>query len=139
MSISIIVATHGNASKELIHSAEMIVGKQENIIGLCFNFGDNIDDLHLAIENHLNQRLDNDECLILVDLKGGSPFNVSSQFALKENNIEVVSGVNLPLLIDAILSRDSLNLSELTKSVIENGKNGIEKLEKNISKEDDDF
>lgn len=139
MSISIIVSTHGQTSEEMINSAEMIVGKQTNIGSVPFNFGDNIEDLEDKINSLLKSFHNSDGVLILVDLKGGSPYNVSSQIALKNPRVELVSGVNLPSLIEAIISRDSLNLEELAESVVAIGKDGIEKLIKDIEDEDEDF
>jgi len=62
--------------------------------------------------------------IVLLDLFGGTPSNVSASL-IKDLNIEVVSGVNLPMLLEIILRRDSSNLKELGKVAVKAGKEGI--------------
>lgn len=127
--LGVIVTTHGDLAKGLLHSAEMVIGKTNiNYLGL--------DDLGIeTYEKKLYELLDKSfenyqSILVLCDLKGGTPFNTALRYKLeKEKDIEVVTGVNLPMLIETSMSRDTGGtLENLINTAIESGKDGIEKI-----------
>ncbi|WP_026888705.1 PTS sugar transporter subunit IIA [Clostridium beijerinckii] len=136
--IGIIVGTHGDLSKELVKSAEMIYGKQKNIGCATFKPGEGIENL-LDKYNNLIQELDcTDGILFMVDLFGGSPFNVASMIALKNEDMEVITGINMPMLLEVFAGREGSSLSELLEIAQNGGKNSIKPLEKQIDKNLDD-
>lgn len=137
MNSAIIVCTHGNTAMEMLKTVEMIMGKQENILPTYFVPGENTADLirkyHMLIE-----QLDcTNGVLIMVDLLGGSPFNAASQIALQNDKIEVITGVNIPMLLETLVSRNSKTLQQLLETSITAGKNGISQLNKNSIEKDD--
>ncbi len=136
--IGIIVGTHGDLSKELVKSAEMIYGEQKNIGCVTFKPGEGIENL-LDKYNKLIQELDCTEgILFMVDLFGGSPFNVASMIALKNEDMEVITGINMPMLLEVFSSRDVSSLSELLEIAKNGGKNSIKQLEKQTDRNLDD-
>ncbi|HNT05361.1 MAG: PTS system mannose-specific EIIAB component [Chloroflexi bacterium ADurb.Bin180] len=117
--INIVLVTHGDLGEALIRAAEMIVGPQESVQAVSLLpedspefLGDKLDAAMAGLEGQ--------DALILVDLFGGTPFNVSSRKVLLPN-VECVTGLNLAVLIEALSSRESLPLHELAVQVLEAG------------------
>ncbi|AQR97990.1 PTS sugar transporter subunit IIA [Clostridium saccharoperbutylacetonicum] len=137
--ISVIVGTHGIFSEEILKSAEMIFGSQENIGSVTFNPGEGIDSLVEKYNNLIN-RLDSKEgVLFMVDLFGGSPFNAASIIAMKNENMEIVTGVNLPMILEVLGSREFLNLQELVQIALNSGKDAIKILTKNVEIDEEEL
>ena len=130
--ISVIIGTHGMFSEEILKSAEMIFGSQENVGSVTFKPGEGIDNLVEKYNNLINETDCKEGVLFMVDLFGGSPFNAASMLAMKNDNMEIVTGVNLPMILEVLGSRDFSTLSELL-SIAENaGKEAIKVLIKNF-------
>lgn len=139
MSSAIIICTHGHTSEEMIKTAEMIMGEQENISFVNFVPGENTDDLVRKFEGELTQLDCSKGVLVMVDLFGGSPFNAISQLALADENIEVITGVNIPMIIETLVLRASQDLKQLVQSAKDIGVSGITVLEKNIDENIDEM
>ena len=136
--ISVIIGTHGMFSEEILKSAEMIFGSQENVGTVTFKPGEGVDKL-VEKYNKLITELDcTDGVLFMVDLFGGSPFNAASIIAMKNDNVEIVTGVNLPMILETLGSRDFSNLSELLAIAENSGKEAIRVLTKNLETDTDD-
>jgi len=139
--IALIISTHGNFSEELVKSSEMIFGSQANVGVVTFKPGEGTDNL-VDKYNKLIDELDcTDGVLFMVDLFGGSPFNAASILALKNDNMEIVTGVNLPMLLEVFGSKDFSSLSELLAIAQSAGKDSIRQLVKQINTdlEEDDL
>ena len=139
--IALIVSTHGNFSEELVKSSEMIFGSQTNVGVVTFKPGEGTDNLVDKYNTLINDLDCTDGILFMVDLFGGSPFNAASILALKDDSMEIVTGVNLPMLLEVFGSRDFLNLSELVTIAQSAGKESIKQLVKQIDTdlEEDDL
>lgn len=110
----IIVASHGDFAKGLIQSSELIIGPSDNVVGIGFYHGDSVETLKEQITQYLEQaQKTNQEVIVLVDLFGGSPCNVSLGL-LKDYNHEVITGVNMGMLIEAITMED-MGIEELVE------------------------
>ena len=134
----LIIATHGMFSAELLKSSEMIFGSQENVGCITFKPGEGVENL-VGKYNKLIEKLDcEDGILLMVDLFGGSPFNTASILAMKNDKMEIISGVNLPMLLEVFGSREFSSLSELLVIAQESGKDSIRTLIKNIENDIDD-
>lgn len=137
--ISVIVGTHGIFSEEILKSAEMIFGSQENVGSVTFKPGEGIDSLVEKYNNLIN-RLDSKEgVLFMVDLFGGSPFNAASIIAMKNENMEIVTGVNLPMILEVLGSREFSNLQELVQIALNSGKDAIKMLTKNAEIDEEEL
>ena len=101
--IGIVILTHGLFGEELYRSAEMIVGRQDKVEILSVQAGVPLDDVIGRLEKIINV-YGAECCLIFTDMFGGSPSNISMAY-LKKNAVEVVSGVNLPMLLKAFTMR----------------------------------
>jgi PTS system mannose-specific IIA component/PTS system mannose-specific IIB component len=136
--ISVIIGTHGMFSEEILKSAEMIFGAQENVGSVTFKPGEGIEDLIEKYNKLINELDCTDGVLFMVDLFGGSPFNAASIIAMKHDNMEIVAGVNLPMILETLGSRDFSNLSELLAIAENSGKEAIRVLTKNIETDIED-
>jgi len=136
--ISVIIGTHGIFSEEILKSAEMIFGTQENVGSVTFKPGEGVDDL-VEKYNKLISELDcKDGVLFMVDLFGGSPFNAASILAMKNDNMEIVTGVNLPMILEVFGGRDFSTLSELLAIAENAGKEAVKVLIKNFETNTED-
>jgi PTS system mannose-specific IIA component/PTS system mannose-specific IIB component len=134
--ISVIIGTHGTFSEEILKSAEMIFGSQENVGSVTFKPGEGVENL-VEKYNELMNKLDcSDGVLFMVDLFGGSPFNAASILAMKNENMEIVTGVNLPMILETLGSREFSNLKELVAIAENSGKEAIRVFAKKV---DDDM
>lgn len=117
----IVILTHGMFGEELLRSAEMIIGRQDKVEVISISSGALMDDVSLKMEEILS-KYKNESCLLFTDMFGGSPSNISMAY-LNQDSVEVVSGVNLPMLIKACTMRmDSKNnLSKIARESAEAG------------------
>ncbi len=121
----ILLVTHANLGSALIETAELILeGSQENIGFVSINIQENPDSLRKKIKKGISKVKTDKGILILTDMFGGTPSNLSYSF-LEEGIVEVISGVNLPILLKAINSRKKMDMATLTSSLIETGKRSI--------------
>ena len=131
--IALIISTQGNFSEELVKSSEMIFGSQSNVGVVTFKPGEGTENLVDKYNKLINELDCTDGILFMVDLFGGSPFNAASILALKNNNMEIVTGVNLPMLLEVFGSRDFSSLSELVAIAQSAGKESIKQFVKEIN------
>lgn len=139
--IPILVCTHGESAPKLVESAEMITGKQEECQSVEFKMGESLDVLKSDIIKHVEKFSDTDNILCLVDLKGGTPFNVLVQLTKQYPNMDIVTGVNIPMLMQTFIQR-LLNVSkeELIRMAMDAGHKGIYRFESKIVNDaDEDF
>ncbi len=99
--VTIIVAAHGESAPALLKTAGMILGNFENVHPVTFLPGQGPEDL-VEEYTRIVEASDAEETLLLVDLFGGSPYNAGAQFAATREGVDVVSGVNVPMLIEVI-------------------------------------
>lgn len=111
--IALIIGTHGKFSEEILRSSEMIFGKQENIATAIFEPGESPDDLVVKYKSAMEKLDCKDGVLFIVDLFGGSPFNAASRVVAENDNMDIITGVSLPMLLEIYGSRSFSNISEL--------------------------
>ena len=117
----IIIVTHDNFGKSLAFACENIIGKQDNV--WCLDSSkDNVEE---EIKKIMNENKLFNGFIIFVDIFGGTPCNVALKFA-KIKNIEIICGINLPMLISSFSHRKSgVSIKELTGNILNDGKKGI--------------
>ncbi len=130
--IGILIVTHGNFGLELLKSAELIIGKQENVKTISFNQGDNIEALYNKVNKSVKKLDKGEGVLVFTDLFGGSPSNATA-INMKDLQFESISGVNLPMLIEALDSRNNYNLEDLVDKVIQIGIDGIKNIRNELT------
>lgn len=127
--IDIIIATHGKLAEGLIDAASLVVGEQENLRSIGLRHEDSIDTFIENVKSMVSET--ENEVLILTDLLGASPYNAAAQAMnqYRDKKIVSVSGVNLPMLIEAIFKREEADVSTLAEELVEAGSQGIAKLQ----------
>lgn len=122
--IGLLIITHCELGRELINAAEFIVGRIEGVDAISITQTSESEDIRQAIKEKISA-LDNGEgVLILTDMFGGSPSNISLSFLEKER-VEVLTGVNLPMIMAICQNRSDLKLSEVAATAEEAGKMSI--------------
>ena len=123
--IGIIIVTHSRLGEALIEAAQFIIGqKPESVISMSIDLNESAKKLRQKIADGIKNIKKDKGVLILTDMFGGTPSNLSYSF-LEEGRIEVLSGVNLPILIKAIDARRKMELDELVKTLETYGKKSI--------------
>jgi PTS system mannose-specific IIA component len=119
--IGIVVVTHGALAGELVNAARTIVGDIPRIAAVSIGWSDDVSAARSAIAQALED-VGGDQALVLTDMFGGTPTNVSLPFL--SPRVEIVTGVNLPMLIKVTSLRDGA-LAEVARVVREQGKDAI--------------
>jgi PTS system mannose-specific IIA component len=111
--IGLVVATHGYLGRELLNSAQMIIGPVRNAQAVSISRENSMEEIRDAITAAIAEvGKDENGVLIVTDMFGGTPANVSMTF-LEQGKIEVMTGVNLPMLLKFFNSQESIGLEEL--------------------------
>ncbi|WP_336792379.1 PTS mannose transporter subunit IIAB [Pantoea anthophila] len=129
MTIAIVIGTHGWAAEQLLKTAEMLLGEQENVGWIDFVPGENAETLIEKYETQLAKLDTTQGVLFLVDTWGGSPFNAASRIVVDKPQYEVIAGVNIPMLVETLMARDdNPTLAELVAVAVETGREGVKAL-----------
>ena len=96
--IGVVVVTHGQLARELLHAAETIVGDLPRFTAVSIGWHDDTQDAREEIAQAIARVQQGDGVLVLTDMFGGTPANLAMSF-LAADNVEVITGVNLPMLI----------------------------------------
>jgi PTS system mannose-specific IIA component len=123
--IGILIVSHRQLGDAMIDCVEFILGERpEALETISIDLRENAADLRIKIEKGIKQVDTKDGVLILTDMFGGTPSNLSYSF-LEEGRVEVISGVNLPILIKAVSARQEKELTELAEYLEVFGKKSI--------------
>ena len=123
--IGIVIVTHCQLGEALIGAAEFIIGSRpESLESVSIDLNENSEKLRNKISQGIKKVKGQEGVLILTDMFGGTPSNLSYSF-LEEGRIEVLSGVNLPILIQTASMREKMNLDELAANLESFGKKSI--------------
>lgn len=122
--IGAIVISHGDLGKELIETTKAIVGPQEQAAYISLFPGEGPDELKQKINLLLAQINTGEGAIIFTDLFGGTPTNASLPLSV-DRKVEVLTGVNLPMLLEFFSSRSNLELKELAAKVRQSGQKSI--------------
>lgn len=135
--LGLIITGHGEFSKGLLHAGQMIAGKQENIENVMFEDGTELSVLQSRISEAVERQLEKyNGTIILTDLKGGTPFNVSMLVTNGMPQTAVLSGTNLPMIIEgALLSQFSESVDDLANQLIRVGQAGIDRPQLQVQQE----
>ncbi|GMR24707.1 MAG: PTS sugar transporter subunit IIA [Acidobacteriota bacterium] len=124
--IGIVVVTHGQLARELVAAAEMIIGEIPNVTAVSIGWHDSPDDAQREIEGAIARTDSGKGTVVLTDMFGGTPSNLSMTF-LEKGRVEVVTGVNLPMLIRlaSLREEEGDDLLELATEAAREGKDNI--------------
>jgi PTS system mannose-specific IIA component len=122
--IGLLIVTHSNLGKEIIKATEFIVGRVEAVDAVSITETTDSEGIRKRIQEKVDALDRGQGVLILTDMFGGTPSNISLSF-LKEGQIEVLTGVNLPMVLSIAQNRSDQTLSEAAKTAEEAGKMSI--------------
>ena len=122
--VGILIVTHGKLAQELVETTRIIVGKNvENIVPITVDWNDDMSDIQKTISSAISKVDQGNGVLILTDMFGGTPSNISLSFLSEK--VEIITGVNLPMLIKIVNVGDRYSLKELAQMIHEQGKKSI--------------
>ncbi|HEU5238715.1 MAG TPA: PTS sugar transporter subunit IIA [Pyrinomonadaceae bacterium] len=119
-----VIVTHGHLASEFIAAAEMIVGPLPHVTPASIDWHDDIDVARSELERAIARVSQGQGVLLLTDMFGGAPTDIASMF-LDNEQIEVVTGVNLPMILKLADQSDNDSLSEVARRVRDAGYEGI--------------
>ncbi len=131
--IGVLITTHGNLGNELIHAAEMIKGPLKDVMHVCVEQNKSVEEAKKEISSAIKKLDKGKGVLILTDLFGGTPSNISLSF-MKEGKVEVVTGVNLPMLLKLSDVKAETTLNEFATFIKDYGKKNISLASEILSK-----
>lgn len=133
-----IITGHGNFATGLMSSVKLITGLEKALVAIDFEESMSSDTLRDELVSQVKSINESEAIVIFTDIAGGTPFNQSVLLKNENDNIEVVAGTNLPILIEAVLSQES-DVDSLLSKLIDSGKNNIKKYENKKSKKTQHF
>ena len=122
--IAVIVITHGQFGQELLRTAQDIAGRQEAIASLSVMPDMGLENIGDALDQTIKRLASPEGALILVDMLGGTPCN-TALMKTKDIPAEVLTGVNLYMILSSFTNRDKMDLKSLAAKVAEDGKRAI--------------
>lgn len=122
--VGVVIVTHGQFGKELLKTSAMIIGTQEQLKVVSVDNKNCVEESRDEINAAVNEVNSGDGVLILTDMFGGTPSNLSLSF-LNRENVEVVTGVNLPMVIKVVTLRTEHSLKKTAEYTKKYGQESI--------------
>lgn len=122
--IGAVIVSHGQVANELVAAAEAVVGEVKNITAVSIGWHDDVEMARGEIESAIERVSDGAGVLILTDMFGGTPTNIAAMF-LKPGDVEILTGVNLPMVIKLASVEDGTTLADIAREVESQGKEAI--------------
>jgi len=122
--IGVVVVTHGQLATELVNAAETIVGDQPRFAAVSIGWHDAVELAREEIAQAIARVDSGSGVIVLTDMFGGTPSNLAITF-LAEERVELITGVNLPMLLKLAGTREVADLRELARRIREDGRTGF--------------
>src|SRR5689334_20706611 len=119
-----VIVSHGQLASELLAAAEMIIGPVSHITAVSIGWHDDVDAARDEVQRAIARVSQKAGVLLLTDMFGGTPTNIASMF-LEEGKVEVLTGVNLPMVIKLATQSGAEPLAELARRICDQGRQGI--------------
>jgi PTS system mannose-specific IIA component len=122
--IGVVIVTHGNLAREFRAALEHVVGPQEQIGTICIQPDDDMEERRLAILKAISAVDLGDGCVLLTDMFGGTPSNLAIS-VMDDAHVEVIAGINLPMLVKLARVREECTMEEAIKMAQDAGRKYI--------------
>ncbi|MDA5194566.1 PTS sugar transporter subunit IIA [Govanella unica] len=122
--IGMVLVTHGRLAEEFVAATEHVVGHQRAIKSICIGPDDDMEQRRKDILDAVNEVEEGDGVIILTDMFGGTPSNLAIS-VMTNGKVEVIAGINLPMLIKLATVRDQSTLDEAVAAAQESGRKYI--------------
>jgi len=130
--VGIVIVSHGAMANGMLDAARMIVGEQEGMLAVSLEEMEDVEGLIEKIAAAVEKVDTGDGVLVLVDVFGASPFNASARLTLTRDKMDVITGMNLPMLLELAIHRQGSSLDELVKIALEAGSSSIKTLSETL-------
>lgn len=122
--VGLLIVSHCDVGKELLKAAELIMGRLDAVDSVSITVGTESQEIVKAVSDKIKALDQGSGVMVLTDMFGGTPSNVSFSF-LEDDRVEVLTGVNLPMVIAIVQERNALGMKELGKRALEEGRKSI--------------
>ena len=122
--IGLVLVTHGNLAREFVVAMEHVVGSQELIEAICIGPDDDMEERRQEIAEAVEKVADGEGVIVLTDLFGGTPSSLSISL-MRPEKVEVIAGMNLPMLIRLASARQSMSVTDAVAAARDAGKKYI--------------
>jgi PTS system mannose-specific IIA component len=122
--IGLILVTHGNLAEEFVHAMQHVVGRQDDVATVCIGPNDDMERRRREISDKIKAVDSGQGTIVLTDLFGGTPSNLAISI-MKAGKVEVIAGINLPMLIRLAKARNCMSVSEAAIAARDAGRNYI--------------
>ncbi len=122
--IGMILVTHGQLAEEFVKAMQHVVGRQEAVETVCIGPKDDVEARRKEIADAIEEVNSGEGVVILTDLFGGTPSNLAISL-MEEGKVEVIAGINLPMLIRLAGARDKMNIKDAVAAARDAGRNYI--------------
>ncbi|WP_159978040.1 MULTISPECIES: PTS sugar transporter subunit IIA [unclassified Novosphingobium] len=122
--IGMILVTHGNLAEEFVHAMEHVVGDQADVATICIGPNDDMEQRRSEIADAITKVDSGEGVIVLTDLFGGTPSNLAISL-MQAGKVEVIAGINLPMLIRLAKARSCMPVREAVAAARDAGRNYI--------------
>ena len=122
--IGLILVTHGALAEEFIQAMQHVVGRQSDVVAICIGANDDMEKRRKDIADAIRRVDSGKGVIVLTDLFGGTPSNLAISL-MQAGRVEVIAGINLPMLIRLAKARDTMTVREATVAARDAGRNYI--------------
>lgn len=122
--VGAVVISHGRLANELLAAAETVIGDVENIAAVSIGWHDDVEAAKAEIDRAIKSVSREAGVLLMTDMFGGTPTNIAAMF-LEEGKVDLITGVNLPMVIKAATYSKEGDLSDVAREVEDQGKQSI--------------
>ena len=119
-----VILSHGQLSNELLAAAETVVGAIENVRAVAIGWHDDVETARNELARAIEQVERGKGVLLLTDMFGGTTTNIAAMF-LAAGKVEILTGVNLPMVVKLAQQDDSMDLASAAKQILAAGREGI--------------
>ena len=119
-----VIVSHGQVANELVAAAETVVGDISHIVAVSIGWHDDVEAAKDEIQRAIKNVSQGSGVIVLTDMFGGTPTNISAMFLI-EGEVEIVTGVNLPMVIKLASNSKEISLSDLASEIEDQGKQSI--------------
>lgn len=145
--VGVLIVTHGGFAEGLLSAVELIAGKQEKVKTIGLYHGDGIDEFGDKVKSAYEELDEGDGVMVFVDILGGSPSNAVMKLMAEKPEMKAIAGVNMPMVVQAVMLREGMALEELCEQCWAAGKENQALIHEEFKKvtesmnndEDDDF
>ena len=130
--VGIVIVSHGAMANGMLDAARMIVGAHEGLLAVSLEEMEDVEGLIEKIAAAVEKVDTGEGVLVLVDVFGASPFNARARLTLTRDKMDVITGMNLPMLLELAIHRQGSSLDELVKIALEAGSSSIKTLSETL-------